>query len=510
MGQILETLAVKLVLDAAEFADGISKSESKFAAFGQKMTSMGKGLTLGVTTPILGIAAASVGAASDLGESMNKVDVVFGEASDSVIAWSENASAAFGQSQQQALEAAGTFGNLFDALGMSSEATETMSIGLVELASDLASFNNIDPTEALEKLRAGIVGETEPLRTLGVNLTAATVEAKALEMGLAATAKELTESDKVTARYAIILAQTKNAQGDFARTSDGVANATRIAKAQFIDATAALGQNLLPMVTQGVAILNNMLERFKNLDPATQAWIVKIALLVAAIGPVLVAIGSMISAATAVAGAITALGPVMAGAAAAIAALGGPITIAIAAIAALALAWSQNWGDIRGKAEWAWEGIKGFVGSGIDFIKGAFSIDWGQLGRGLIDGIVNGIRAGWNAVTEAASNIATGALDAAKRALGIASPSREGLAIGVNFGESIGAGANRALRGISADVAGQLNSMTGGLRGQVSMAGVGGVSIVLNQTFSGNVDRSAVESGTRRGVLAGLREVGLA
>lgn len=188
----------------------------------------------------------AVQASSNLSESINKVSVVFGENAQEIMDWSKTSSTAMGQSQRTALEAAGSFGNLFDALGLTSDQTKEMSIGLVELASDLASFNNITPDEALIKLRAGIVGETEPLRVLGVNLNATVVAAKAMQMGLGSTTKELSDQDKVLARYAIILDQTKNAQGDFARTSTGLANAQRILAAQMENGSAQLGNSFRP------------------------------------------------------------------------------------------------------------------------------------------------------------------------------------------------------------------------------------------------------------------------
>lgn len=200
----------------------------------------------------------SVKAASDLNESISKVNVVFGDSANEIRAWADTAATAFGQSEQQALEAAGTFGNLFSALGFGKDIAKDMSIGLVELASDLASFNNIGVDEALIKLRAGIVGETEPLRTLGVNLSAVQVEAKALELGLAATKKEITETDKVTARYAIIMEQTALAQGDFARTSNGLANSQRILAAQMTDLKATVGTALLPIITEMVGIMSRL------------------------------------------------------------------------------------------------------------------------------------------------------------------------------------------------------------------------------------------------------------
>ena len=201
----------------------------------------------------------SIGAASDLEESASKVSQVFGDQAGSINRFAENAATSLGQSRQQALEAAGTFGNLFTSMGLSRDAAAGMSTDVVSLASDLASFNNLKPEEALEKLRAGLVGEVEPLRALGVNFNAAEVEAQAMKMGLAEANGEVSESAKVQARMALIMAKTTNAQGDFARTSDGLANQQRIATARFEDAKAKIGNALLPVMTKLTSFVSSKL-----------------------------------------------------------------------------------------------------------------------------------------------------------------------------------------------------------------------------------------------------------
>ncbi len=263
--------------------DAAGRATKGTSAFSSILGGIGAGIGLAAVNVLTNAAGAlvnfavgSIEAASTLDESINKINVVFGEQADAILLWSKNSDTALGQSEQQALEAAGTFGNLFDAIGLSEDATAEMSIDLVELASDLASFNNIDPTVALEKLRAGIIGETEPLRTLGVNLTAATVEAKALEMGLADTGKELTEQDKIMARYALILEQTTNAQGDFARTSDGLANSQRIFNAQMANLSATLGEAFLPIVNEALAVLVDFMPTVVAAAEGLGSWVTKL------------------------------------------------------------------------------------------------------------------------------------------------------------------------------------------------------------------------------------------
>ena len=199
---ILSKLLVALGIDAGDYNRGLDDAErtagskaqaigDKLGSIGDKMTGIGTKLTVGVTAPIVAMGVKSIDAASDVEESMSKVGVVFGDSAGMVQEFASTADTALGQSRQQALDAAGTFGNLFVSMGMGQEPAADMSTSLVTLASDLASFNNTDPTTALDALRAGLTGETEPLKRFGVNLNAATISAKALELGLVETAVDM-------------------------------------------------------------------------------------------------------------------------------------------------------------------------------------------------------------------------------------------------------------------------------------------------------------------------------
>ncbi len=192
----------------------------------------------------------SIDAASDLNESMSKSGVIFGSASDDVEKFAETADKSLGLSKAAALEAAASFGNLFLGAGRTQKDAAGLSKAMVGLAGDLASFNNLDPTETLEKLRSGLTGEAEPLRAVGVFLTEAKVKAKAMELGLADAHGELTEGEKVLARYQIILDETGTAQGDFARTSDELANAERTKNAELANLQAKAGLAFLPIAKE--------------------------------------------------------------------------------------------------------------------------------------------------------------------------------------------------------------------------------------------------------------------
>lgn len=279
MSKKIATLYASIEADTTKLQKGLAQSKTALAGTKKSLGETIQSVTgfnvasIAASVSIVALASAmkkSIIAASDMSETVNKAKVVFGDAADEVMKFGENAAQSMGMSKNAALGAAATFGNLFVSMGLAEDKSAEMSTSLVKLAGDLASFNNIDPGIALEKLRAGISGEAEPLRQLGVNLTEAGVQAKALEMGLAGTVKELTVADKAQARYALILEQTATAQGDFARTSDGLANRQRILEAQLADTSAELGKNMLPTYLKLVKFTNQAAEAVNLLLTRTQ------------------------------------------------------------------------------------------------------------------------------------------------------------------------------------------------------------------------------------------------
>jgi len=286
--------AFKAVEGAAGGAE--SKLASLAAAsksFGDDAVRLGKSVSLNVSLPILAVGVASVKAASDLEESQSKMQVVFAESAGKIKKWASDSAQSFGLSKAAAYEAVGTFGNLFRAMDVGIPAAAKMSTKLVQLAADLASFNNANPEEVLLALRSGLVGEAEPLRKFGVSLSAARIETEALKMGLAGTKDELTAGMKAQAAYSIIMADTTLAQGDFARTSEGVANRMRILKAELTDAAAQMGVVLLPYVAAGAKAFASLASAIAESPPPVKAAVAGFGALVAVAGPLIWATGKV-------------------------------------------------------------------------------------------------------------------------------------------------------------------------------------------------------------------------
>jgi len=207
-----------------------------------------------------GFLKGAVADASDLSEAASKVNVVFGDQAGAIFKASKTSATAMGLTKAAYLEATGSLGNLLVSLDIAPKKAAGMSQQMVKLAGDLASFNNVSPEEALQAIQSGLTGETEPLKRFGVNMNDATLKAQALKLGLIKTTKEaMTPQTKALAAQALIMAQTKTAQGDFARTSGGLANQQRILAAQFGNMKATVGAALLPILTKLAVFVNNQL-----------------------------------------------------------------------------------------------------------------------------------------------------------------------------------------------------------------------------------------------------------
>ena len=249
------TLKLSLLADTKNLVDGLNKGQKESETFGDKIDNINR--KVGLAFAAMGAAATAmavkftkdaIGAASDMEETISKIGVVFGDSAAEIEKFASTAARDIGQSKVQALDAAANFALFGKAAGLSGQALVDFSTDFVVLASDLASFNNTTPEDAINAIGAALRGESEPLRRYGVLLNDAALKSAAMELGIYNGTGALTAQQKVLAAQKVILEQTNLAQGDFARTSDGLANSQRQIAASVEDAKAQLGEALLPVI----------------------------------------------------------------------------------------------------------------------------------------------------------------------------------------------------------------------------------------------------------------------
>lgn len=280
-------------------SEAMNQFSDELKAAGRSLDSIGNKLTVGLTAPLAAAGAASVKYASDTEEAMNKVEVAFEYAAEGVKSWSDTTLTSYGLAKGTALDMAALFGDMATSMGYSRAEAAEMSKSLVGLAADLASFKNISIDEASTALKSIFTGETESLKNLGVVMTQTNLEAYAMAEGFESAYKDMDQAQQVAVRYQYVLSQTKNAQGDFARTSDSTANQLRILQESLKEAAATLGSELLPVVTPIIAQINELIQSFNNLDEGTRKAVVQAGLFVAALGPMMKLTGGVTQAVSA-------------------------------------------------------------------------------------------------------------------------------------------------------------------------------------------------------------------
>ena len=198
----------------------------------------------------------SIQSGMDAIESDSLFETVMGNNADAVKAWSNTVADTLGLSAVAMQKNIGVIYNMTSSMGVAGDNALKMSKGVSVLAEDMASFYNLDSAEAFNKLRAGLTGETEPLKALGILVDENTVKQVAYSEGIAQNGAELTNQQKVLARYVAILKQTGNAQGDLARTLNSPSNMLRSLKQSVTNLGIAFSKILMPVVQAVLPWLN--------------------------------------------------------------------------------------------------------------------------------------------------------------------------------------------------------------------------------------------------------------
>lgn len=395
-------LIVKVGADISDFAKGMEESQKRLQQTASALSSTGRTLTAAVSLPLAAIGVAATKMAMEAVESENLFTVSMGKMGDAARAWSQDLSKSLGLNEYELRKNVGMLYTMTQSMGLSEKTAYDMSTGITKLAYDMASFFNLPVEQAFQKLRSGLVGETEPLRQLGILVDENTIKTWAYANGLAAQGTELTQQQKVMARFGVIMQQTTTAQGDLARTIDSPTNQLRIMREQVTQLGIQFGMSLLPVVQQLIVAakplvegLSEAVKRFDSLSPAVKNTIIGIAALALALGPVMWGLGGMIGGFGKIIPLIVGFAKVTKLAVAAqwllnVAMNMNPIGLIISAIsvliAAVVLMWNKwdwfhdaiinIWGNIKKKALDMVSGVLGYLSDLVSFIPGlSASID---------------------------------------------------------------------------------------------------------------------------------------
>lgn len=310
-----------------------NKALGELKRFQGKLKDIGSKLSLGITAPLTYFGKQAIQAAADAEEMRNKFATVFGESSKFAKEWADNFASEVGRSSTVLQGFAADTQSLLVSSGLQKQAAADLSTSLTQLALDWASFSNVQDPQAINAFQKALLGENEALKGVGLALSQAEVQAELYRMGVTESWNEVDRATKAQATYNLLVQKTAEAHGDLAKTSGSATNQMKAVGAAFHDIQVIVGQQLLPMFTPLVSALRQALVAFTSLPAPLQQGAVAFAALAAAIGPLMVVVGT----------------------------ISAPVLAAAAAITALVLAW-QNWDQIEEIVKNTYEGVKVWIG----------------------------------------------------------------------------------------------------------------------------------------------------
>lgn len=203
----------------------------------------------------------SIETASDLAEVQNVVDTAFGESKQKMEDFADTAVKTYGISKLTAKQTGSNFMAMASGMGLANDSASDMAVALTGLSADMASFYNVGQDVASTALKSIFTGETETLKQFGIVMTDANLQAYALSKGITKSTADMSQAEKVQLRYNYVMSQTALAQGDFAKTSDGWANQTRILSEQWKEFGATIGTVLMNVLLPAVKAINSLLSK---------------------------------------------------------------------------------------------------------------------------------------------------------------------------------------------------------------------------------------------------------
>lgn len=388
----------------------------KAGKFGSGLSKV-TGPALAAGAAIGGIAVKAGDSASRLQQSMGAVDTVFGDSAEQVKAWAEQADSSVGLAASQYGELASTLGAQLKNMGVPMDQIAGQTNDLIGLGADLSATYGGTTADAVAALGSALRGETDPIEKYGIGIKQATIEAKVGKKRLAGMTDEQAKAAKTQATLALITEQSGSAVGAFGREADTAAGQQQRASAAWEDASAALGEQLLPIMASAAKMLAGVAQWVQKNQGLVVTFAAVIGVLAVAIGALNVGLKAYnlylrISAILAQRAWLAALGPI------------GLVIAAILAVVAVVVVMYKKFDWFRKFVDKTWSMVKKGAAIAFGYLKtiAAFVIGlivnyfrmWIAFYRGIFNAVVAVAKWAWRLFW----TIASGAIAGVKIVIG--------------------------------------------------------------------------------------------
>lgn len=166
---------------------------------------------------------------------------------------------------QEVTQYASQLASVTNSVGQTGEVSLAAANAFTKLGADMSSLFNVDYSSVMNNLQSGLIGQSRALYKYGIDITNATLQTYAYDLGLQKAVSEMTQAEKMQLRMIAILDQSKVSWGDLANTINSPSNLMRIFKNNLKETGMVLGQLFIPILSKVIPILNGVTTAIKRL-----------------------------------------------------------------------------------------------------------------------------------------------------------------------------------------------------------------------------------------------------
>ena len=187
-------------------------------------------------------------------ENLNLLEVTYKETTDNALGLVKAMSTNFGLDPNDIVQYSATFMQMANAMGQARDTAYTMSTALTQIALDLASLRNVTFGQAVSDFESAIAGQVKPVRKYGMDITSFSIDDLLRRQGLSGSSTRMTMLDKQLARTILLIEQSRDAWGDYAKTINTFQNQQKVLVAQYKQLLRALGDVFVGTVNANASL----------------------------------------------------------------------------------------------------------------------------------------------------------------------------------------------------------------------------------------------------------------
>nr|DAQ20555.1 MAG TPA: minor tail protein [Caudoviricetes sp.] len=244
----------RVIASSDQYNNAMQKAKTQTNGFGLAIKGLKFTTLLLIFRKVAQFLGYAITKAGEYQEDLNLFTVSMGAYAEEAYNYAQKVSEVMGIDPAEWMRNQGVFNTIITGFGVAADKAAFMSKNLTQLGYDIASFYNINFSDAMQKVQSGIAGELEPLRRLGYDLSVARLQQEALNLGITKSVSAMTQAEKAQLRYYAMMTQVTQVQGDMARTLENPTNMLRVFKAQLEQVARAIGNLFIPILTKVLPI----------------------------------------------------------------------------------------------------------------------------------------------------------------------------------------------------------------------------------------------------------------